>query len=167
MYNVNMKKIFIDYLRLLGSAFLLSAIGLLLILFNWARWIFLVILIGYMLIQLIKYKRRISKLQSKVYLRFPSLRQEKNDLLWSYLAHELDLDRCDVWWKQDWIHKKLVNNLTLLHIEAGLGDKNECAWLLGCGADLNAKDDNGLTPLDYAKKFNETEVIKLLEEYKQ
>ncbi len=167
MYNENMKRRFFDsdHLRLLGSAILLSATGLLLISFNWARWIFLVILVGYMLIQHVKYKKRISKLKSKVYERFPSLQQEKNDLLWSYLANELDLDRCDPWWKQDWIHKKLVNNLTLLHIEAGLGEKEECAWLLDCGADLNAKDDNGLTPLDYAKQFNETEVIKLLENY--
>ena len=50
---------------------------------------------------------------------------------------------------------------------AGAGNEEAIVELLGTQSvpDTNAKDDNGLTPLDYAKKFNETEVIKLLEEY--
>ena len=61
----------------------------------------------------------------------------------------------------------MAGNLTLLHVMAGVGNEEATIELLGTetAPDINAQDDNGLTPLDYAKKFNETKVIKLLESY--
>lgn len=156
----------IDYLRLLGTACIISAIGFLLLFFTWARWGFLIVVGTYIIIVWTKYKTKISHVKLKFYTRFAILKMEdKNQLLWDFLSGDLDLDRCTLFWKQDWIHRQLSGKLTLLHLMAGVGNKAECRWLLACKADPNAKDDNGLTPLDYAKKFNETEVIKLLENY--
>ena len=155
----------LDYFQLFGIALLLCVLGFLLMQFNWARWSLFIILVGYVGIRFVKNKIKISQLKSKIKARFPCLQQEKNELLWGYLTNKLDLDRCSDWWEQDWVHKKLVNNLTLLHIVAGLGDTKNSAWLLTQKANPNAKDDKALTPLDYAKKFNEVETVKLLENY--
>ncbi len=65
--------------------------------------------------------------------------------------------------RQTATNASISNGLTPLHLAAMMGRKKFCKRLLKFGADPTAKDSNGLTPLDYAKKFNETEVIKLLE----
>ena len=63
-------------------------------------------------------------------------------------------------------NEKFLNGITLLHVVAALGNQTGVSYCLMRFPDsINAQDDNGLTPLDYAKKFNETEVIKLLENY--
>jgi serine/threonine protein kinase len=58
-----------------------------------------------------------------------------------------------------------VGNSNLLHLSTSLfADKNFIEFLLNKGVDINAKNDNGNTPLDIALMGSQVEVIKLLRE---
>ena len=48
------------------------------------------------------------------------------------------------------VNKKSNNNRTLLHIAAQKGCTEACELLLDNDADVNAKDNDGRTPLDVA-----------------
>ena len=51
---------------------------------------------------------------------------------------------------------------TPLHYAAANGHKEIAELLIEKGADLNAKDEDGGTPLDVAISFNRTEIAALL-----
>jgi ankyrin repeat protein len=58
-----------------------------------------------------------------------------------------------------------VGNSNLLHLSTSLfADKSFIEFLLNKGVDINAKNDNGNTPLDIALMGSQVEVIKLLRE---
>ncbi len=186
MYNENMKKLFENILGSLVFLIMMAVLSVSL----WGRlvvdWLdkkssffhnfFLIIFpcfIIILIVWLILFAKGIiiaQTLKLKSQQRFPELKQVfGNSWDWSsrtqfwYLARGYDMDYfCD---KGASANEKTLHNISLLHIAAGLGDVENCKQLLMYHADPNAKDDNGLTPLDYAKKFNETEVIKLLENY--
>ena len=117
----------------------------------------------------LKRKKQKNSFETKIYQRFPVLKED------AYSRRLIKKFLWDVEWDchsqewQKWVILRLVGNLTLLHVMAGVGNEEATVELLGTqtAPDLNAKDDKGLTPLDYAQKFNETKIIKLLEEYKQ
>ena len=115
----------------------------------------------------LKRKKQNTSFETKIYKRFPLLQEDEySRRLIKKFLQDVEWDCHSQEW-QKWTVLRLVGNLTLLHVMAGIGNKEATIELLGTqtAPDLNAKDDNGLTPLDYAKKFNETEVIKLLEKY--
>ena len=45
------------------------------------------------------------------------------------------------------------------------GDTNQVKALLDKGANVNAKDEDGLTALMYAKEINHTKIIEVLKQY--
>jgi ankyrin repeat protein len=51
---------------------------------------------------------------------------------------------------------------TALHIAAGKGEKDIALMLLDYGADLSARNDNGFTPIEYAKQKGFTELAEWL-----
>ncbi len=59
------------------------------------------------------------------------------------------------------------NGITPLHYEACTGDVNMVKALLNAGADIEAKDKNGATPLDCAKDEGHTDVVNILKEAAQ
>lgn len=115
----------------------------------------------------LKRKKQNTSFETKIYKRFPILQTDE------YSRHLIKKFLQDVEWDchsqewQKWTVLHLAGNLTMLHIMAGIGNEEATTELLSTDTEVdpNAQDDNGLTPLDYAKKFNETEVIKLLEKY--
>ena len=123
----------------------------------------------FLVIMHIRRNNKRARLQTKIYKRFPVLCNDaySRRLIKKFLF-DMDWDCHSQEW-QKWAILRLAGNLTLLHIMAGVGNEEGTIELLGTDTepDLNAKDDNGLTPLDYAKKFNETEIIKLLEKHKR
>ncbi|RHZ70278.1 hypothetical protein CDV55_100258 [Aspergillus turcosus] len=52
---------------------------------------------------------------------------------------------------------------TPLHIAAELGKTDAVRHLVNLGADISVKDANGRTVVEWAKKLNQTEVVRLLE----
>ncbi|KAL9104756.1 MAG: hypothetical protein Q9187_008864 [Circinaria calcarea] len=54
---------------------------------------------------------------------------------------------------------------TALHCAAQCGHKDEAAFLLERGADRDAKDTRGRTPLELAEMYQREEVVKLLSEW--
>lgn len=60
------------------------------------------------------------------------------------------------------VHAVDENGRTLLHLAAFFGDTALCAALLKLGVDRNLKDHQGLTPLQYASKREEKEIVELL-----
>lgn len=51
---------------------------------------------------------------------------------------------------------------TALHLAASIDNDVVAAVLIGAGADVNARDKDGQTPLDWAVIWQSTEVVKLL-----
>lgn len=51
------------------------------------------------------------------------------------------------------------NGKTPLHMSAFNGRYETSKFLIDNGADINAKDNNGFTPLDYAKKYGNNQVL--------
>ena len=54
---------------------------------------------------------------------------------------------------------------TALHTATGMGHEEIAELLIANGADVNAMDDNGDTPLDYATAANRTETADLLRKH--
>ena len=48
---------------------------------------------------------------------------------------------------------------------AGYGHKEIAELLIASGANVNANDEDGKTPLDYAIEFNQTEIADLLRKH--
>lgn len=63
------------------------------------------------------------------------------------------------------INAPVHDGITPLHVAAALGRKKFCARLLKLGANLEAKDINGQTPLDYAARFNQQETLQFLQSH--
>ena len=63
------------------------------------------------------------------------------------------------------LNTPVCNGLTLLHIAAALGRTKLCDRLLALGADLQAQDDAGKTPTDYAAFFNRPKTLQFLQSY--
>ena len=51
---------------------------------------------------------------------------------------------------------------THLHTAARMNDSNSALWLIANGANVHAKDEDGLTPLHLAAVYNATETAALL-----
>ena len=60
------------------------------------------------------------------------------------------------------VNAPVHNGVTPLHIAAALGRKEFCAKLIKYGADVQARDNAGQTPLDYAVRFGQPETEALL-----
>ena len=60
-------------------------------------------------------------------------------------------------WKCWWLHTE-----THLHIAALMNDSNSARWLIANGAEVNAKDEDGVTPLHRTTEINATETAALL-----
>jgi ankyrin repeat protein len=60
---------------------------------------------------------------------------------------------------------KAYGGSTPLHRAAGWGHKEIVELLLAKGADLNAKDDVGTTPLDLTMNFNQPQTADLLRKH--
>lgn len=63
------------------------------------------------------------------------------------------------------LNTPVCNGLTLLHIAAALGRTKLCDKLLTLGADLQAQDDAGKTPTDYAAFFKQQKTLQFLQSY--
>lgn len=63
------------------------------------------------------------------------------------------------------VNAPVYGGITPLHIAAALGRKKFCIRLLKYGADLRIKDDQGLTPADYAARFHQPETLACLQAY--
>ena len=163
MYNGNMQKQLIGLFLLIVVIAACNLSGVFII--GPGRFCLLGII--FLIFMQIKRKKQKSSVESEIYKRFPVLQKDK------YSKHLIKKFLQDVEWNchsqewQKWTVLRLAGNLTLLHVMAGVGNEEATIELLGTetAPDINAQDDNGLTPLDYAKKFNETKVIKLLESY--
>ena len=57
---------------------------------------------------------------------------------------------------------ELLHTYTHLHFTAVMNDSNSARWLIANGADVNAKNNNNLTPLHQAAASNATETAALL-----
>jgi ankyrin repeat protein len=60
------------------------------------------------------------------------------------------------------INIRFSSEETSLHIAAGLGRKDIVELLIAKGANINAKDDGGLTPLDWATIKSHANIVELL-----
>lgn len=60
------------------------------------------------------------------------------------------------------LHHPTAEYKTPLHLAADNGNLKAVKWLLSEGADPEAKDVLGLTPLDYARKEHQTAVVEYL-----
>lgn len=63
------------------------------------------------------------------------------------------------------INAPIHNGITPLHVAAALGRTKLCARLLALGADLQAQDNAGKTPTDYAAFFNRPKTLQFLQSY--
>ena len=62
---------------------------------------------------------------------------------------------------KDWKCERLHTE-THLHTAARMNDSNSALWLIANGANVHAKDEDGLTPLRLAARYNATETAALL-----
>lgn len=63
------------------------------------------------------------------------------------------------------VNAPVHEGITPLHIAAALGRTKLCDRLLALGADLQAQDDAGKTPTDYAAFFNRQKTLQFLQSY--
>ena len=63
------------------------------------------------------------------------------------------------------VNAPVHEGITPLHIAAGLGRKKFCVRLLRYGADIQLRDQAGLTPLDYAARFGRQDTWRFLQTY--
>lgn len=63
------------------------------------------------------------------------------------------------------INAPIHNGITPLHVAAALGRTKLCDRLLALGADLQAQDNAGKTPTDYAAFFNRPKTLQFLQSY--
>ena len=81
-------------------------------------------------------------------------------LIWSIPRQFPDLPR-----KQSLETVKDGIGITPLHHAAGKGHKETTELLIAEDADVNAKDDDGETPLDFATDGKQTETVDLLRKH--
>ncbi len=168
-----MKKSILDKLQLILTGILIF-VGMAL-LFTFAVvhnisclfWLYLIVLfIIIVIVAILKVFRKTAKQikKPKLLQRFPDLNgvftTPQYTQVW-YLARGEDMGYfCD---KGASPNEKTLHNISLLHLAAGGGDMKNVRELLHYGADIHAKDDSGLTPLDYAQKYQETAIATLLQ----
>ena len=63
------------------------------------------------------------------------------------------------------IHKKYIQENTPLHEATGAGHKEVVELLIAEGADVNAKNEDGRTPLDWAVDEDQPETADLLRKH--
>ena len=64
----------------------------------------------------------------------------------------------------DFDNRYSVNAGSVIHYAAMMGDLNRVKLLVERGADVNAKDEEGKTPLDFAQENGHQEIVKWLKE---
>ena len=63
------------------------------------------------------------------------------------------------------LNAPVYKGVTPLHVAAGLGRTKFCVWLVKYGASLDARDEAGQTPLDYAARFGKDDTLRRLQAY--
>ena len=58
-------------------------------------------------------------------------------------------------------------SITPLMVAAAYGDAETVEYLLSCGADVDAVDDDGETAIDRAEKNGQTDIVLLLKGHKE
>lgn len=161
-----MKKSILDKLQLILAGIMCAGVGLLLkfTVIPHIPWLFWVCLAVLLIIIAILRKTPQQIVNPKLLQRFPDLSEvfstPQYTQVW-YLARGEDMGYvCD---KGASANEKTLHNISLLHLAAGGGDMKNVRELLRYGADIHAKDDKGLTPLDYAQKYQETAIATLLQ----
>ncbi|MBP5429848.1 MAG: ankyrin repeat domain-containing protein [Elusimicrobiaceae bacterium] len=161
-----MKKRILDKLQLILAGIMCASVALLLkfIVIPHIPWLFWVCLAVLFIIIAIFRKTPQQIVNPKLVQRFPDLSEvfltPQYTKVW-YLARGEDVGYfCD---KGGNPNEKTLHNISLLHLAVGGGDMKNVRELLHYGADIHAKDDKGLTPLDYAQKYQETAIATLLQ----
>lgn len=72
----------------------------------------------------------------------------------------------------DDLNRRIFGRITLLHLAAALGRKDSCKILMKYGvniyeqgADMFPTDEQGLTPVEWAKKFRHRHTARMIEKY--